>query len=354
MARKRALSAREVDALMSKPGTHRADENLFLQVRDDGTRSWVFRYSRGGKMNVLGLGPAAHVPYNEARAAAADYRAKLWRGIDVAADHRNLRERSRPEPQPTAAPTFRWCAERVIAEREGFHKSHYAQQQWPSSMRDHVYPHIGKLPVDQVDHHQVHKVLTKIWATKHPAAKKVRGRIAKILDWAAAKGYRPDNNPARPNGPLDQLLPPVRHKPEHHPSVPYAEVPALVSRLRGDDDILAKAVLFVILTAVRSGEMRGALWSEIDLDTATWVVPAERNKTSDDYIIPLATQTVAMLQTLPRKGKLVFPNPKTGKAFDYNKPAALLKEFHPDKTLHGFRATLSTWARERTDYPAEV
>lgn len=354
---KRALSAAQVAALKAE-GTHWVAPGLYLQIKPNGARSWLLRYGKGGKTFWHGLGAARDVPLKEARERAEELRVDIRRRdahpVVERRDQRIEAKVAAATEAARAAPTFRWCAEQVIKQREHFHKSHYAQQQWPSSLRDHVYPHIGDPPVGQIGVREVHKVLSKIWTTKHPAAKKVRGRIARILDYAAAHGFRPDDNPARPNVPLDQLLPPVRHKPEHHPSAPYVEVPALVLRLRGDDDILAKAVLFVILTAVRSGEMRGALWSEFDLDTAKWVVPAERNKTSDDYIIPLAAQTVALLRTLPRKGKLVFPNPKTGKAFDYNKPITLLKEFHPDKTLHGFRATLSTWAREQTDYPAEV
>ncbi|MGN6467388.1 MAG: tyrosine-type recombinase/integrase, partial [Rhizobiaceae bacterium] len=354
MARKRALSAREVEALMNKPGTHRADENLFLQVRDDGTKSWVFRFSRGGRMRVLGLGPAAHVPYNEARATAADYRSKLWRGTDVAAEHRTRREQTMAVTEPPAAPSFKWCAEQVIAAREKFHKSEYAQRQWPSSMRDHVFPHIGKLAVDKVGLHEVHKVLGPIWQNQFPTAKKVRGRIARILDWAAAKGYRPDENPARPNGPLDQLLPPVRHRERHHASVPYVELPDVVARLKGMESISAKAVLFTILTGVRSSETRGAVWSEFDLDEKTWVIPPERNKTADEYRIPLADQTVALLKGLRGKGKLVFPSPTSGKQLSDTALTKVLKSIRPDETLHGFRATLSTWAREQTDYPAEV
>lgn len=242
----------------------------------------------------------------------------------------------------------------MIAAREKFHKSAFAQRQWPSSLRDHVHPHIGDLPVDQVGLHEVEKVLAGIWTTRHPAARKVRGRIATILDWAAAKGYRSSDNPARPNGPLDQLLPPVRHRQKPHPSVPCQELPEVVAKLQGMASISAKALLFTILTGVRSGETRGALWSEIDLDGKVWTIPPERTKTDDEYRIPLSVQAVAIPGSLPRNGPLVFPNLKTGKPLSDMALMECLKAVRPGKTVYGFRATLSTWAREQTDYLAEV
>lgn len=120
------------------------------------------------------------------------------------------------------------------------------------------------------------------------------------------------------------------------------------------ESISAKAVLFTVLTGVRSSETRGAVWSEFDLDEKTWVIPPERNKTADEYRIPLADQTVALLKGLRGKGKLVFASPTSGKQLSDTALTKVLKSIRPDETLHGFRATLSTSAREQTDYPAEV
>lgn len=354
---RRALSAREVDALMNKPGLHRVDENLFLQVREDGTRSWVFRFAQFGKRRVLGLGRASRVSYTKARASAAEYRSMLWNGVDVAAEHASRRPRPQPAAptEPSAAPTFEWCAKELIAAREKSHKSHFAQRQWPSSMRDHVNPHIGHLAVDKVGLNEVHKVLAPIWQTMYPTASKVRQRVAAILDWAAAKGYRPDENPARPNGPLDQLLPPVRHREEHHAAVPYTEMPALMKRLTALDSVSAKALVFTILTAVRTGETLGAEWAEVDAAARLWTIPVERTKTSQEHRVPLATQAIALLDTLPRKGKLVFPNRTGKKPLSNMAMMMVLRGLRKDSpTVHGMRATFSTWAREKTDFSEEV
>lgn len=355
---KRSLSAAQVAALKAT-GTHWVSPGLYLQIKPNGARSWLLRYGRNGKTFWHGLGAARDVSLKEARDRAEDLRVDIRRtGAHPVAEKKAEREEVRAvasvTAEPSSVPTFRWCAQQVIAARETFHKSTFAQRQWPSSMRDHVYPHIGDLPVDQVGLHEVEKVLAGIWTTRHPAAKKVRGRIATILDWAAAKGYRSSDNPARPNGPLDQLLPPVRHKEKPHPSVPYQELPEVVARLRGMASISAKALLFTILAGVRSGETRGALWSEIDLDDKVWTIPPERTKTDDEYRIPLSDQAVALLGSLPRNGPVVFPNPKTKKPLSDMALMECLKSIRPGKTVHGFRATLSTWAREQTDYPAEV
>jgi len=354
---KRALSAAQVAALKAE-GTHWVAPGLYLQIKPNGARSWLLRYGKGGKTFWHGLGAARDVTLKEARERAEELRVDIRRrGAHPVVERREQRIEEKAAAvteASSAAPSFRWCADQVIRQREKSHKSDYAQRQWPSSMRDHVYPHIGDISVDRVGLHEVHKVLSRIWQKQFPTARKVRGRIATILDWAAAKGYRPDENPCRPNGPLDQLLPPVRHREKHHASVPYQELPDVVAKLKGMESISAKAVLFTVLTGVRSSETRGAVWSEFDLDEKTWVIPPERNKTADEYRIPLADQTVALLKGLRGKGKLVFASLTSGKQLSDTALTKVLKGIRPDETLHGFRATLSTWAREQTDYPAEV
>jgi integrase len=353
MARVRALSAREVDAI-KKPGVHWAAPSLYLQVRDDGTRSWLFRWMRHGKARWHGLGALRDVTLQAARQRAEELRVAVRGGADPVAEKRAAVAQEKAA-EASKAPSFEWCARQVIAARKDYHKSDIAHQTWPSSMRDHAYPVIGSMPIDQVGLHEVHKVLAPIWAVKYPTASKVRGRIATILDWSAAKGYRPGmDNPARPNSPLDQLLPPVRHRERHHGSVPYPEVPEVVAKLRALDSVSARCLLFVILTGVRSGEARGAVWGEFNLAERLWVIPLERTKTSDEYRIPLSTQAVELLEALPKGDGLVFPNPKSGEELSYNALIEMQKGIWQGATPHGYRSSLSTWAREQTDYPAEV
>ncbi|MBL8578350.1 MAG: tyrosine-type recombinase/integrase [Mesorhizobium sp.] len=349
---RRALSQREVDAV-TKTGLTWADDNLYVQRRDDGTRSWVFRYERDGRVRSLGLGALARVSLEKARKLAGAHRVTVWDGGDPVADKKVAKQQARAQVT-SAAPTFERVAKEYIATREASHKSPEAQRQWPSSLRDHVHPIFGRKPVDQVGLDDVHRALSPIWTSMYPTAKKVRGRIAAVLDYAAAKGWRPDDNPARSPGPLDALLPPSRHREKHHASVPYQDLPAVVAKLRRLDSISAKCLLLVILTGVRSGEARLAEWSEFDLDGGLWTIPTEHTKTSQEHRVPLSAQAMELLRSIPRKGKLVFPNPKTKAALSYNALMEVQKSLRKATTVHGYRATLSTWAREQTSYSEEV
>ncbi len=329
-AMKRALSAPQVTALKAE-GTHWVAPGLYLQIKPNGARSWLLRYRKAGKTFWHGLGAARDVPLTEARQKAEDLRVDIRRNdAHPVAERRAARELVDGRDEH--------CAIVSVVRRTGDRGARAVPQIRirPAAMaifdaRPRL-PHIGDLPIDRVGLHEVHKVLTPIWQTQHPTAKKVRGRIATILDWAAAKGYREGmENPARPNGPLDQLLPPVRHREKHHASVPYAELPDVVARLIGMDSISAKAGPFTILTGVRSGETRGAVWTEIDLDTKTWTIPPERNKTADEYRIPLSEQAAALLKALPRsRSKLVFPSPASGKPLSDTALTKVLKAVQPE------------------------
>lgn len=357
MARKRALSAREVDALMGKLGTHRVDENLYLQIREDGTKSWAFRYSRGGKMRSLGLGPVRHVPLTEARTLAGEYRTKLWRGVDIAAEHRAQREQVKETLASSTAPTFGWCAEQYIAAHEASWKSPVHRRQWVQTLEDYCGPVIGKTPVDQVGVDEVLKVLQSLWTSKPETAGRLRGRISKVLGWARAKGYRSGDDPAARGGPLDHLLPALSkvQTVRHHASVPWPELPDLVVGLRGLGSISAKALLFTILTAARTGETLGATWDEIDLEARLWSLPAERMKAAREHKVPLSDEVVALLESLPTRKGLLFPGARKGKPLSNMAMVQCLRGLRDDgATVHGMRATFSTYAREQTNFSEEV
>lgn len=354
MARKRALSAREVDALMNKLGTHRVDENLYLQVREDGTRSWAFRYSRGGRMRSLGLGAARHLPYAEARQLAAEYRLNLWRGVDISAEHRSRRAQVRVT---SSAPTFGWCAGEYVAKHESSWKSQVHRRQWVQTLDDYAAPVIGKTPVDEVGVDEVLRVLEPLWTTKPETAGRLRGRIARVLGWATAMGYRSGDNPAALGGPLDHLLPPLAkfQKVKHHASVPHAELPDLVMKIGGLGSTSAKALLLTIITAVRTSETLGATWDEFDLKERLWRIPAERMKAAREHWVPLADEAVALLEALPGRKGLIFPGARKGRPLSNMAMMQCLRGLRDDgATVHGFRATFSTWARERTDFAHEV
>jgi integrase len=360
MARRRALSAREVDALMSKLGTHRVDENLFLQVRKDGTRSWAFRYSRGGKMRSLGLGAVRRVPYGDARQAATEYRLKLWRGVDPAEERMEAKAAAQAVTR-TDVPTFAWCADQYIEAHRAGWKNRKHIDQWESTLRMYAGPVIGQMAVDQITVDHVMKILSggkeSLWLTKPETASRLRGRIEKVLGWATAMKYRHGDNPARwSGGELPHLLPAISkvQKIEHHRSVPYAELPGFMTDLCKLDSTSAKALRFTILTAARTGETLGARWDEIDLDASTWILPAERMKANAEHQVPLSPEAVALLKSMPRDNDLVFPGPK-GKQLSNMAMSMVLRGLRDDgSTVHGFRSTFSVWCRETTETNIEI
>jgi integrase len=340
---------------MSRLGTHRVDENLFLQVRQDGTRSWAFRYSRGGRMRSLGLGSIRRVPYNDARQVATEYRLKLWRGVDPAEERREARAAAQAIARKDI-PSFAWCAEQYISAMEASWRNAKHRAQWESTLRMYAGPVIGKKAVDEICVDDVLRIIEPIWLSKPETASRLRGRIEKVLGWAAAKRYRTGENPARwQGGELSHLLPAIGkvQKIEHHAAVPYVELPGLMAELRKLDSTSAKALRFTILTAARTGETIGARWDEIDLDAATWTIPAERMKAGVEHRVALSDEAVKLLKSMPRTGDLVFPGPK-GKLSNMAMLQCLRGIRGTGETVHGFRSAFSTWAREQTEFSIEI
>ena len=178
-----------------------------------------------------------------------------------------------------------------------------------------------------------------------------------MLDWARARGYREGDNPARWQGALSHLLPPLARVQtiQHHQAVPYQQVPALLAELRSRPSTSAQALTFAILTAARTGEVIGATWSEIDLDTAVWTVPAERMKARRAHRVPLSDAAVALLRSQPRAGEFVFTGARAGRSLSNMAMLQLLRGIRGDgATVHGFRSSFRDWAAERTSLPREV
>jgi len=363
MTRQRALSAREVDALRDA-GMHRVSDNLYLQIREQGTRSWLFRYWVDGKPKVIGLGAMKDIPLTKARDKAERLRIAVRDGSDPAAEKKTAKAARRAEQAVAAAasvPTFEECAREYINAHEASWSNDKHRAQWSSTLKMYVYPHIGKKPVNEIGIDDIVKVLKPIWTTKPPTAGNVRGRIDKILGWATAMGYRTGDNPASRDGPLMHLLPSlskVQRQQKHHAAVPYKEVPAVVADIRKLDSTSAKALLFTVLTAVRTGETLGATWDEIDLEAKLWTIPAERMKAGAEHKVPLASEVIVLLESLPRdatgKNPHLFRGPRA-KTLSNMAMLQCLRGVRDDgATVHGFRASFSTWAREQTDYSPEI
>lgn len=350
------LSPLEVRNL-SEPGTHFVGgvAGLALKIKDTGTKSWVLRAMVGSKRRDFGLGGFPDVTLALAKDAAREARAKIRAGIDPIEEARQAR--SALKASQASAITFQKAAEAYIkAHKDGWRNEKHTKQ-WTATLTAYAYPKIGALLVQDVELPQVLSVLEPIWTTKTETASRLRGRIEQVLDWATARGYRQGLNPARWRGHLDKLLPKPSKvaRVEHHDALPVSEVGAFIAALRKQEGIGAKALELAILTAARSGEVRGARWSEFDLKAGLWIVPGHRMKAGREHRVPLSPEAVSILEALPRRAAtdLVFEGAKGGQLSDMTL-SAVIKRMGAPCVPHGFRSTFRDWAAERTNYPSEM
>src|SRR3569623_1130472 len=308
MSAPRSMTAAQVNAIRDD-GVHRVAPSLYLQVRaGQGTRSWLFRYSRNNTNQWMGLGSVEDKPFSDARDEAAMLRVLVKRGEDPIANKREVEAKRQIEEKPKA-PTFDECAKQYIASYESSWKNDKHIAQWKSTLKTYASPVIGKTPVDQITVEDVLKVLKPIWTKKVETASRLRGRIEKVLGWATAMKHRSGENPAAWAGALQHLLPAASsiQKIEHHKAVPYKDVPRIMADLRKTEGIGAKALMFTILTVSRTGETLGARPEEFDLEAKVWTVPAERMKAGREHRVPLTDAAVAIVKSLIEPGqKYVF------------------------------------------------
>lgn len=354
------LTALSVSRAKSK-GIYADGGGLYLQVSAAGTKSWLFRYRMGGRKTPrdMGLGSLVDVSLADAREKARDARTLIDRGIDPIDAKRAMR--ANLALARASAVSFKEAARSYIDAHSKSWRNPKHKDQWPNTLEQYVYPSIGNLPVAAVDVNHIVKILEPIWPKKAETASRVRGRIESVLDWAKARGYRAGENPARWRGHLENLLPKrskVRRV-QHHPALPYVEIGAFMALLREQEGIVALAMQFLILTAARTSEVVGARWREIDIDKATWTVPADRIKAGKEHRVPLSPRAVAILKKI-RPGKIdrdayVFPGGRRGKPLSANAMLALLKRIdRTDLTVHGFRSSFRDWCAEQTNYPRDV
>lgn len=350
-------------------------EGLHLRVHG-ASRAWIYRYLAGrtekGRpwRRDLGLGSYPAVELSEAREKVRAFRKLQREGIDPL-DHQRAQA---PRVRPTGTITFDEAARHLIAaKRPGWKNAKHADQ-WANTLATYASPTIGRMPVDQIEVAHVQQVLAPIWTTKTETASRVRMRIEAVLDWATVAKHRTGDNPARWGGRLEHLLasPAKIKKGRAHPALPYTEMHRFMTALRRDGGS-ALALEFAILTAVRSSEVRGATWDEIDLEAATWTIPAKRIKAAREHVVPLSKAAIALLRGLPklRTTSLVFPAPD-GRAFDGDTLGNCVKRLHAADLRsggpgyidpkqggrrvvpHGFRSTFRTWAEDCAHYPPNV
>jgi integrase len=234
---------------------------------------------------------------------------------------------------------------------------------WERSLKQHVYPKISKLKVHEIETKHIISVLEPMWSDqKFEAAAKVRTRIENILSWSQVKGFIPDPhrpNPARLDGNIEHLIPQRTKKSKNHEALPYAEIPALMSRLRDDASMGSFALRFLILTAVRLNEAREATWGEIDLEGRLWTIGAARMKMDRDHQVPLSDACIEILREVrklygdaPESHNLVFPGARGISACATINNT--LKAIHPDVTVHGMRSSFRDWCGDCTSFPREI
>lgn len=337
---------------LTTPGLHAVGgvSGLCLQVKTTGARSWILRTVVGGKRCEIGLGGYPTFGLAEAREMAREHLVEIRKGADPVRERLQRRQRQ--------VWTFKKVAEAYIdTHRAGWKNPKHAQQ-WENTLQTYVYPVFGDKHVADVTKLDVLDAVKPIWLDKHETATRVRNRIELILSYAMQAGYRPEGpNPAVLKGNLDALLPKKQGlgDVEHHAALGIDDMHGFVQRLRQVQGMGARALEFAILTAARSGEVRGATWSEIDLDAAVWEIPKARMKGGRDHRVPLSAEAVALLQALPRfKGvDLVFVGMKNKPLSDMTLTAAL-RRMKVGATAHGFRSTFRDWTAERTATPREV
>ncbi|MBN7759978.1 integrase arm-type DNA-binding domain-containing protein [Nitratireductor aquibiodomus] len=329
---------------LSKAGIYSDGDGLYLRVRDGGSKQWRFIFKRAGKRTEIALGGygqgTAPVSLALAREKADAIRERLARGEDLA-----------------GRKTFLDVMEDVIAVKEAGFRNEKHKAQWRMTLDKYAEP-LHRKPIADITRDDIVETLKPIWTKIPETADRTRMRIAAVLDHAKARGLFTGDNPADWRGGLKELLP-ARQKLTrgHHAAVPYSALPGVMERLRASTGTAARAVEFAALTAARSGEVRNATWSEVDLDEALWTIPAERMKAGKPHEVPLSDRAVSILKARRQMATsgLVFEGGKEGVPIsDTAMTKALRAAGGGGATLHGLRSTFRDWAGDCTNYPRDV
>jgi integrase len=355
---KAPISEKSLASLSKRPGMHAVGDPAGLYLNSfKGSRAWILRFMLEGRRRDMGLGSYLDLTLAEAREKAREKRKLILDGIDPIEAKREQRDISRAGTVKRV--TFQKCVDGYLDAHGDSWRNPKHRAQWRSTLERYACSIIGSMNVATVDTPLVMAILEPIWKEKTETASRLRGRIENVLAWATVRKYRHGENPARWKGHLDQLLakPSKISKVKHHAALPYQQVGSFMQDLRKQKGIGASALEFAILTAARSGEVRGATWAEIDLPGKTWTIAGSRMKVGKKHRIPLST---AALAVLTRMGEcqlsiFIFPSTKENKPLSDMSLTAVLKRMkRNDLTAHGFRSTFRDWAAESTAYPAEL
>ena len=339
------LSAAQIRAL-TKPGRYMDGDGLSLLLTAPKKGYWVLRATINGRRRDIGLGPLDLVTLAEARELAIDMRRDIQRGIDP------IEERKR---QKIEILTFKAAAEKVHSEQKAAWKNGKHQDQWINTLETYAFPKLGDRLVNDIEGPLIREVLLDIWLEKPETARRVKQRIGVVLDWAYANGMRATEAPMRS---LSRALPRQPKQDGHFAAMPYEDVPTFLKHLHKRTSVARLGLEFLILTASRSGEVRGAKWAEINLDAKLWTVPAERMKVGKEHVVPLTDAAIDVLERArpyyAECSNLVFPGRNVLRPMSDMTLLKILRYAKLAFTVHGFRSAVRDWAAEKTSYPGEV
>ncbi|PWB82728.1 MAG: integrase [Methylocystaceae bacterium] len=348
------LTAKQVVGLPL--GLHSDGGNLYLRVRESGSRQFVFLYRADGRQREMGLGGTG--PHGLTLAQAEEIRTALRAGRDPI---REKEGESEAEHVEDGAPLFGAFADSFVAAKEGGWRNAKHRDQWKMTLKTYAAPLRNK-PVDEITTQDVERILAPMWLTKNETARRLRGRIETILNAARVQGHIPVDraNPARFSGHLELILPKFSAANRgHHEAMRYGLVPIFVTRLRKREAVTALALEFLILTAARSGEVIGMTWGEVRLQEKLWTVPATRMKSGCPHEVPLSDRAVAILQRVAglssqAPDEFVFQGQRRNQPLSNMSLEMLLRRMKVDVTVHGFRSSFRDWAGDETHFPSEV
>ena len=340
------LTVKQINALR-KPGRYADGDTLFIVVAPGGSKSWVQRLTIHGRRHDIGLGGYPLVTLADAREKALDNRRLARKGGDP------LSERRKAE-----VPTFREAALATFEATRPRWRSEKVARNWIQQMELHALPKLGTLAVNAVDREDVLRVLTPIWTDRPETARRVRRGIRQTLDWAIAHGHIENNVAADSIRGALPTMPSVKH---HFRALPHAEVAEALETIEASraSDAVRACFRFLVLTASRSGEARGATWTELDTEKRLWTIPAVRMKAANEHRVPLSAPALAVLEqvrSLSGGDGLVFPSPMgPGRPLSDMTLTKLLRDngLSERATVHGFRSSFRDWCAD-TGKPREI
>ena len=370
----RELSAADVRRIQHPGHAHNATfavggvDGLLLQITPSGARSWVLRCNVGVKRRHIGLGGFPDVTLAGARERAREERDRIRQGIDPV-EHKKATRAALVAAQKRGL-TFSEAMEKYLGGKLEEFDNPKHRKQWRATLDAYAVPAVGKMLVADIGVSDVQRILEPIWLTKNETASRLRGRVEAVLAWATVAGHRKGDNPARWKGNLDAILPKPSKvaKVVHHPALQIDDIRNWFADVRSRKGFATRALEFMALTSARSGEIRGATWSEIDLDNGMWIVPAARMKANREHRVPLTTDGLQLLRALDRieGSEYVFPAMRGGMLSDAAL-SACMRRINETRTggyldrvsgrpavPHGLRSTFRDWVAERTEYPREM